>query len=58
MKPVNVVKEESREPKPMAERPNLFFPGAVKANPFPDLRDPSKFLTGLHTERCSETEGF
>lgn len=47
------MKEKSREPKPIAERPNLFFPGAVKANSLPNLLHPSKFLTGLDTEQCS-----
>jgi len=59
MKPVNAMKEKSREPKPIAERPNLFFAGAVKANPFPNLQDPSKFLTGLTYRTVQyETEGF
>ena len=39
--------QKFKEPKPIAERPDLFFPRELEANFFPALLDPSKSLTGL-----------
>lgn len=36
------MKQKFKEPKPIAERPDLSFPRELEANLFPALPDPSK----------------